>query len=135
MSPELIQSWLLNPFLWLAVALVVLVLELLVVSGVSLVIGLAGLLVGLMILLIGPDGVGQSVAEVGRTVLIVGAVWSLLSVLMAVIVKVWLGRLSRADDPNEVERGIGVETGQTATAEVEAPAYDDVLKGYRSRLE
>lgn len=136
MNPELVQEWLLNPLLWVAVAAMVLLLELFVVSGVSLAIGLAGILVGGGMFLFVPETDEAHVtAAAGRMILIVGSVWSLFSLGMIVVLRFWIGRRQAPADPNEYARGVGVEIGECKTADVVVPAYEDVLKDYKPRLE
>lgn len=134
MGPDVVQGWLLNPLLWVSLAVVVLMLELMVVSGAGLALGVAGVLVGLLMWLL-PVSEESSVVEAGRLVLTVAAVWSLFSLVVVVALRFWFVKRGAAADPNEVGRGVGVETGDTKTAEIEPPAYKDVLEGYRSRLE
>lgn len=134
MNPDVVEGWLLNPLFWVSLAVVVLMLELLVVSGVGLALGVAGVLVGLVMLFL-PVSEDSSMVVVGRSVLTVAAVWSLFSLVVVVTLRFWFVKRGAAADPNEVGRGVGVETGDTKTAEIEPPAYKDVLEGYRSRLE
>ncbi len=135
MSDYLVQGWLLNPLLWVAVAGLVLLLDLFVVSGVSLAIGVAGVAAGAAMFAFAPLFEDPQAREVGRLMLAVALAWSLFSLLSVVLFRFWLRRGGDAKDPNDYARGTGVEAGDVKTAEVETPGYEDVLKGYRRRLE
>ena len=135
MSQELVQDWLLNPLLWVAVAVVVLTLELFVISGFSLAIGLAGIVVGVVMTWFVPSLEGGSMDAAGRMVLVAAAVWSLFSLVMIMVLKFWFLRSKGIEDPNEYDRGVGVETGDRKTAAVEVPGYENVLKDYKPRIE
>ena len=131
MGPD-VESLVVNPLVWLAAALAVLVLELFLVSGVSLAVGVAGLVVGGLMLVLAPETGGQ--VAVARSVLGFGAGWSLFSLVVVVVLKLLLRRGAGAVDPNEVERGLGVEKGEVSSADVRPPVYEDVLHDYRPRL-
>jgi membrane protein implicated in regulation of membrane protease activity len=135
MSEELFREWLLNPLLWVSVATLVLILELFVVSGVSLAIGVAGVLVGGSLFVFELQMGEVPLTTAGRWILVTGAVWSVFSLAMIGMLRRWMRRKDGPPDPNENLRGLGVETGEVKTAEVDVPAYVDVLKDYKSRLE
>ena len=54
---------------------------------------------------------------------------------MIMVLKFWFLRSKGIEDPNEYDRGVGVETGDRKTAAVEVPGYENVLKDYKPRIE
>ena len=112
MSDYLVQGWLLNPLLWVAVAGLVLLLDLFVVSGVSLAIGVAGVAAGTAMFAFAPLFEDPQAREVGRLMLAVALAWSLFSLLSVVLFRFWLRRGGDAKDPKDYARGTRVETGE-----------------------